>query len=348
MSGKALAEAIDDLNQIKGFVRGFQSLREYPELAVGAEGTTLFTGVTPSHLKLLEYCASVIRTYSVFERVIQSLAEAWVNWALKVDSALVLANPGSRTSYEIGLAEIFRRQTEPRFSGVDRFALAKCHGFFDSKLEKKNQAELLMAPFFATLPNLQTTHICTLFTNIASGSPATWLDNSPRLLSLRDDYSLGHVEALKDLVQRRNEVAHGNPNPSEILGTNVLLAQIEIIAAIASSLHQFLLSTAAMTILQGKDKDAKVGDVTHHWPKAQAFELKMSSTVLSVGEKVMVMGVSECFAATITSIQIEGHKTTGFTGKSGTLLGIQMDKDLKQGATLLRASRISEIEMILN
>lgn len=348
MLGKVLTEALADLEQIRLLIGGFRSLRERDASHGPDMDFVIFDGVSAGQLKLFEYCTSIIRTYTIFERLVYALAEGWIGWVLKHNAASILANPTCRSAFETGVAEIFRRQTEPRFSDIDRFSLSKSHSLFDPKLASQQPYELAIIPFLATLPNLRIEHICSLFSNVALGSPAQWLEDSPQLISLRDEYSLGHLETLKEIVLRRNEVAHGNPDPGQFLGTNELLARIEIISALAISLHQFLLVTASELELGKNFEKGLIGEITHCWPKNRAVELTMSCSVLVVGEKILVVEKAECFASYIESIQIEGQNTTGFSGSCGTQLGIKMGRTPRQGARLLRASAIREFDSLLS
>lgn len=348
MLGKSVSDALADLEQIKGFSRGFQALRETGGPYGFENDFVVFPGVSTAQLRLFEHCAAMIRTYTVFERLVYALAGGWLNWVLKNNSEAVLTNAGSRIAYEMGLAEIFKRQTEPRFSDVDRFSLAKSHSLFDSKSKVILPIEMNIAPFFATFPNLQISHICTLFSNVAIGSPDKWLNESPVLLELRDEHSIGYSEALKDVVLRRNEVAHGNPDSGQLLGTNDLIARIEIVAAIGVSLYEFVLAAACHLDLGANFENGLMGEVTHSWPKSDAFELAVASPVVGIGEKVLVLEKSCVFIDTIKSIHIEGKATTGFCGAIGTALGVKLNRLPKQNAKLLRLSNLRDSSSLLS
>lgn len=347
MLDKSVEDALDDLEQIKGFARGFQALREKGAPYGFENDFVVFPGVSAAQLRVFEHCTAIIRTYTVFERLVYALAGGWLNWVLRNNPEAVLNNPKSRIAYEMGLAEIFKRQTEPRFSDVDRFSLAKSHSFFDTKSKVILPVEMNMAPFFATFPNLQISHICNLFVNVAIGSPENWLNESPPLLELRDEYSIGYAEALKDVVLRRNEVAHGNPDPGQLLGTNDLIARIEMVAAIGVSLYEFVLSSACTLDLGANFEKGLIGDVTHSWPKSGAFELVTTSSVLGIGEKVLVLEKSCIFMDTIKSIQIEDVATTGFCGSIGTALGVKLNRLPKQNAKLLRAANLRDSSILM-
>lgn len=348
MLDRSVAEALEDLEQIKGLAQGFQALREQGVPYGFETDFAVFPGVSAGQLRLFEHCTAIIRTYTVFERLVYALAEGWLNWVLRNNSSTVLANASSRAAYESGMAEIYKRQTEPRFSDVDRFSLAKSHLLFDAKGKGMPPVELNAAPFFATYPNLQITHICSLFTNVAIGSPEKWLNDSPVLMELRDEHSIGYAEALKDIVLRRNEVAHGNPDPGQLLGTNDIIARIEIVAALGTSLYEFILASACTLEFGSNFGNSLIGDVTHSWPKSQAFELVVTSSVLGVGEKVLVLEKSAIFIDTIKSIQIDDKPTTGFCGAIGTPLGIQLNRLPKSNAKLLRAANLRDLGSLLS
>jgi hypothetical protein len=347
MLGKVVAEALNDLEQIRLLLLGLQSLREKNPAVEKDASLASLNGVSASNLKLFEYCTATIRTYTIFERLIYSLAETWITWVLKNNAAIVLANPACRIAYEIGLAEIFRRQAEARFADTDRFALAKSHALFNQGLKIDAPPALVIAPFVATLPNLRMDQISFLFASIALGSPTVWLDKSISLLRFRDEYSLSYSEALKDVVQRRNEVAHGNPDPGQTLGTNELLARIDVISKLIISLRDYVISIAAQIDLGEGFERGLIGKITHLWINVNAAELTLSATTLAVGEKTLVVEGSECFLSTVQSIQLEGANTAGFSGASGTPLGVQMSRLPKEGSLLLRVSSLRDFEMLI-
>lgn len=348
MLGTTVTTALEDLNQIKGLVRGFQTIRE-TGVPYGFESEFLiFPGVAAGQLRLFEHCTTIIRVYTVFERLVCALAEGWLGWLLRNNAEVVLSNKNSRLAYEMGMAEIFRRQAEPRFADVDRFSIAKSHSLFGTKEVTLRPLEMKVEPFFATYPNLQINHICTLFSNVAMGSPEEWLKASPVLLSLREEYSMGYSEALKDVVQRRNEVAHGNPDPGQLLGTNDLIARIESIAELGVSLYQYVLSAVCALELGNSYNKGFLGDVTRTWPKSQAFELVVKSSALALGEPVLVLEKSIIFLDVVKSIQIEGQATTGFCGALETPLGIRLNRLPKPGAKILRAAALRDLNSLLD
>lgn len=347
MLGKVVSQALNDLEQVRLLLIGFQSLREKTPIPHEGIDVPALNGVSVGSLKLFEYCTAIIRIYTVFERLIYSLAEAWIIWVLKHNAPTILASPRCRIAYEIGLAEIFRRQTETRFVDMDRFELAQSHGLFDPTIKTQGSNSLTISPFVATFPNLRMEQVNTLFTSIELGSPNQWLDKSVSLLRLRDEYSLSYSEALKDVVQRRNEVAHGNPDPGQTLGTNELLARIDVVSNLVISLHQYLLSAASKLELGEDFEKGLVGKITHYWPSSGAAELTLTSSAIGVGEDLLIIDGSACFLSTIESIQLEGQNTMGFSGQPGTKLGVKMNHLPKTGALLLRTAPIRDLPSLM-
>lgn len=349
MLGSLVSRARDDLSQIAQLLQAFHKFRSHGLPYGIEEDVRLFDGVSSSQLRLFEYCTAVVRSYTIFERCIYGLVDGWVSWCIRHHPNVVLGSTVCRQAYEMGIAEILRRQTELRFVGVDRFALAKSHLMFaGSELKQKDQpVSLALEPFVAGLPNLRIEQLTNLFVSVALGSPVSWLDGTERLIELRDEHEISYSSALREIVERRNEVAHGNPDPNDILGTNELISRIEILSEMLWSLYQYLVIVAAKVDLGDHYLFGRLGRVTHVWTKASAFELSTSGHAVAVGEQVLVSERSRWFLDKITSIQIDGATTGGFYGAAGEYLGLVMQNLPAEGAALLRVDAISGANTLL-
>lgn len=348
MPKNSFSQFKNDLTQLESFVYGFEQIA-WTGTPYGIDSkTTIIESIPTTQLKLFEYCTSVIRAYSVFERFVFNIAETWIQWALKIDPEYIWSNPTCRTSYEMGVAEIFKRQTEVRFLDIDRFHLGEIHSHFDTKSSKTRPLNIPIEPFTANLPNLKSEQIDTLFKSIALKSPATWLKQSKKLLELADEYSISHSEALKDIVARRNEVAHGNPDPSQLLGSNELISRIQIIKSLGEELRNFTIFSIVDLALNTGKINCIIGSVSKHWAKRNAFELISENLSIISGETVLVIEDLSLSIATITSLQVEGVGTNLYFGPPKTPLGLKMDILPNKGARLVRMSAIPDLKALMD
>lgn len=345
MLRSSLSEAVSGIAEIARFVRSLSRLRT-DGLPYGLDFDDDLSAALPSsHVRLFEHTGAVIRVYSLFERLVIRLAEGWIQWCLKTTPSAILGNDQCRATYEYGLAEIFRRQTEIRFANIDKFDLSRAHSMFSADPPKAGT--LRIDPYIATLPNFKIEHVLTLFSTVGLGNPTTWLNNASRLLALRDEHQINYSEALKNLVELRNEVAHGNPDPDETIGANELLARIELIAALGTALYDFTVAQAVRLESERSNVECLLGTVTHRWPAAGAFELTTSCRAINGGERVVVLSDGAIEFAKVESIQVEGIKHVGWTGVPGVALGLVMGMLPPVGSQIYRLDAVREEQVLL-
>lgn len=267
-------------------------------------------------------------------------------WAMKCAPNTLLDSATCRLAYEYGMAEIFRRQVEVRFATIDRFQLSRNHSFF-SQPRSPNVA-LGVDAFVAQLPNLKMEQVVTLFSNVQLGNPTVWLDSCEALTALRDEFGLSYSAALKSLVEDRNEVAHGNPEPDETAGPNELLARIALLRALVTALYEYVISAALNVETRISGLEVYLGEITHIWPGPGACELTTSCRAISVGESVLLLNNGQISSDRIGSMQLEGEKCMGWTGTAGAPLGIRMQKLPREGTMVYRRSAIREDTLLFS
>lgn len=293
-----------------------------------------------THLRLFEYTSVVIRSYSIFERAVSRLAEGWLTWCLKCFPSAVLENEQCRGAYEAGLAEILRRRGEVRFSDLDLFELTRGHRLFST--DRSPPLAISIEPYLAVLPNFKIDQVVTLFVNVGLGNPTQWLSACPELARLRDESGISYSEALKNIVEFRNEVAHGNPDPDQIIGVNELTSRLEHLSSVVNSLHEYVAASAISRTESSSSAEALLGQVTHRWMTAGAFELTTACKAVAVGEKVCVVTEGEIFVDSIGSLQLDGLPHTGWAGAPGVPLGVVTKRMPKESARLFRLSAIRD------
>lgn len=344
MIRQRLRDAQEHFDQIKLIISGCARARDQSpphELANGGS----FGIVDIAYWKAFDHCATVVRCYATFERFIVSVTDEWVRWSLTYHPMPFLRSEKVRSLYESGLAEIFRRRTTTRFANLDRVRLAQGVALLYADPLPINPS-LPLDPFFAAQPNLTLAHVTQLFIAIGLGDPKNWVAECAAVQDLCAEEGFGVEEELKQLVERRNEAAHGNGLPAEILGTNDLLARVELLSRLCSCLCDFVLAAICKTELGDQLERGVLGKVTRIWPTASAFELTVTKSTVYVGMPVAMIGRSVFAVSTIQSIQVEGVATLGFTEGEGTALGIKMKYLPFEGMQMIDASSVRTLDSL--
>lgn len=322
MLRQRLRDAQAQFDQIKLILSGCSRAREQAPPHGLANGES-FGNVDIPYWKAYDHCAAVVRCYATFERFVVNAVDEWVRWSLTYRPAPFLRSESVRALYESGLAEIFRRRTTTRFASLDRARLAQGVTLLYADPVPASPS-LPLDPLFAAQPNLTLSHVGALFIAIGLGDPQKWVADCVALQELCAEEGFGVEEELKQLVERRNEAAHGNGLPVEILGTNDLLARVELLSQLCTCLCDFILVGVCRAELGDQLERGAMGKVTHVWPTASAFELTVTSSTIYVNLPVAMFGRSVIVLSSIQSIQVEDSPTLGFTDGEGTALGIKM------------------------
>lgn len=339
MLRQRLLSAKRQFDHIKEILTGANRARE-KDIPYGFEsGLHVYGEIDLAYWKAFDHCAAVVRCYATFERFILDSVAEWVRWCLLYQPDKILRSEAARGLYECGLAEILRRKSDTRFANVDRGRLAEGLALFYSGTLPANPV-LPIDPFFAVQPNLRLQHVNDLFRAVELGSPDAWIGASVPLQALCTDEGYNLEEEIRQLVERRNEAAHGNHLPTEILGTNELISRIDLLALLCTSIHDFVLSQVCRAELGDGFERGLIGEVTRVWPAAGAFELTVARSVLYVDSLVAMIGLASFTRSSIRSIQVEDEPTLGFSGNVGVALGIKMDFMPSKGMRMIDPVRV--------
>lgn len=340
-----LRDAQNHFEQIKMILSGCSKARDQAAPHSLANGEN-FGSIDIAYWKAFDHCAAIVRCYATFERFIVNAVDEWVRWSLLYHPESLLRSETVRSLYETGFAEILRRRTTTRFASLDRARLAEGVSLLYADPLPKTPS-LPLDPFFAAQPNLTLGHVFQLFSAIGLGEPSKWVNECVELQDLCAEEGFGLEEELKQLVDRRNEAAHGNGLPTEILGTNDLIARVELLSQLCACLCDYVLVSIFRKEL-GNDFERGVwGTVTHVWPSASAFELTVTGATVYVKSPVAMVGRSILTMSFINSIQVEGVATLGFSDGAGTALGIKMDYLPTQGMQMIDPTMVRGFQALV-
>jgi hypothetical protein len=341
-----LKTALTQLESIRHIVENGRRAREHIT-PYGLESfAPSFEKVDITYGRTFDYCATVTRAYATFERFVLEAFEQLIEWCFQNDRIKFFENKKVQETYEIGVAEILRRHGEARFAGVDKaelaHSLAALHGGAAPK-------KFLVSPFFSTLPNLNISHIEGLLTNLGfADTLSAWIADNQEFTEFLEGAGINVGDALKDLVERRNEAAHGNELPSNIWGANELNVRLELLIRVCKKFYEFVV----YLIIKRTDfaaESAGLGVVTALWKTAGAFELKTNSKAVSRNTTVVLFKSGALFTDEISAIQIEGAGCGVYFGPNASKLGVTLKSGNlpKKRMVVLGASVVPGLDRLL-
>ena len=343
-----LQQAEREFNHIKNIVIGTNLARD-GFIPYGFDGEIhIFDNVDHTYWKAFDHCAVMVQGYATFERFVLNTVNEWIKWCLAHKQEAILSHASAKDQYELGVAEIFRRKAEPRFSDIDLKQLNKSLSYFYEKSAPAN-ANLLPDPFFATQSNLKLQHIASLFKTVGIGDPHNWIASSKDLNAMRQDEGYSAENELRNLVERRNEAAHGNELPSDILGRKELLNTIQLITYLCRALHGFVLSRIVQEELGDDYANGKIGTVTKLWRNAGAFELTSDDNMtVSCGMLVGSITSGHFSTHTIKTIEVEKIGAAHYYSNKSTALGITSEILPKKGSKIVALSKVRGLLTLLS
>lgn len=345
MLSAKLQLALRQFENIEALISSSQRARDivlpygYDEFSSGS------SAVDAAYAKVYDYCAAITRAYSTFERFVLDAVEQWVEWCFQFDSQIIINNPTALHAYELGVAEILRRSREPRFADIDRSLISKSLSmFYGGNFEErwKFSAE----PFFALLPNINLELISKLFREVGLDSADGWLANHAGLKYFAAEEGFNIKEAVKDLVERRNEAAHGNGPPEDIFGARELNSRLKLLRLVCQSIADLVIFSACQKARA--QSVGYAGAVTKVWAARAAFELNATDKRISVGDHVLFVKSGEVQFDVIASVQFENRGCRIFYGP-GALVGIALEsgKMPTRNASMILPDQIIGLEKLV-
>jgi len=282
----------------------------------------IFNQIDHTYWKAYDHCAVMVQLYASFERFVLNSVNEWIKWCLEFKSELIFNNDPAIDLYESGVAEILRRKKEVRFNNIDRNILNKSLSYFYNK-PLATKATLDPTPFFATQPNLRLEHIRTLFNNVGLGNPEKWIQDSKEIKDMKEEDGYNIENELKTLVEKRNEAAHGNELPREILGKIELLNKIKIISNLCQAIYSYIVNRIIELEIESSSNKVLIGHASNIWRNSNAFELKTEPNILiHKGMNLAAISSGDIKFFTIKSIQLDGLQTKSYSSNSQGILGI--------------------------
>jgi hypothetical protein len=301
--------------------------------------------IDQTYWRAFDHCAAMVRLYATFERYVIDVVSVWIEWCLSNSPSTILANPDSRMRYEYGLSEILRRR-DSRFEDVDRRKLAEGLALFHVE-PIPEQPRLALEPFFAAQPNLRLQHVSELFRHAGLNGVMDWLLSDVPLTELCEEEGFGLEAEFKQLVDRRNEAAHGNSLPVDIFGITELRTRLRLVTLTCQALFDFVVAAICRKELAVAGGAVLIGNVTHLWPGPAAFELVTAGLAVAVGDRFVAISERRCMVDSILSIQLEGAPAAAHPGTAGVALGMQATSMPDEGMQLLSFSKIRGLGQII-
>lgn len=257
-----------------------------------------------------DYCSAVLRLYASFERFVIDALQKWLDWIVNNKLSILSESEKATARYRHGVGEILKRSNESRFSKINLTLLID--GL--AALQNKQDTPLGIEPIFATAPNLRFNDVVSALESLELSDSSTWLNSFPPLQDCCELFDATPDSFLKDLVERRNEAAHGNKMPDDFWSVALIKDAASFILCLATAISELIVSKmVAIAEVEPINNEnfqfQKIGTVTEIIKKHNAFVISANAVGLWKGMEVLVVTKARCYVDLLSSIQLNGFNT---------------------------------------
>jgi hypothetical protein len=280
--------------QIKGILDLNNELRS--QIVAGT--ITPASQVDEQYWRRYDYCAAILRLYASFERFVVDATQKWIDWIVANKFELLAKSTTAVERYRYGTAEILKRSTEPRFSKINVTALVD--GL--AALQNERAFALSTDALFSTTPNMRFNDVTKVLESVELSQARDWLNGHRPLLEQCDAMQVTSEAFLKELVDRRNESAHGNKLPDDVWAPALIKDAADFVLRFTGAVTELI--AARMAESGTSSNSILLATVTELFPRSSACVARVKPVGLWVGMKVLVVSNSRCYFDQVQSIRV--------------------------------------------
>lgn len=271
-----------------------------------------------------DYCSAILRLYASFERFVIDTLQKWLDWTVKHKLSVLSQSDRVIARYRQGVGEILKRATDSRFSKINITSMID--GL--ASLQNKTDSPLGIEPVFAATPNLRFGEVVSALDSLELSGSLEWLNSFPSLLLCCEAADKTPEGYLKELVERRNEAAHGNKMPDDFWSVALIKDCADFILCLATAISEFIVSKMVdITEAAPKHQDTsltlhKIGRVTESLKRHNAFIISANAVGIWEGMEILVVTNTRCYIDLLKSIQLNGNKATAWMPSESEEIGL--------------------------
>lgn len=299
------------IDSATAYIRTSRSLREIleelkPEDAVtdiGARLSTLKgTAPTSQQWKILDHCAAVGRIYALFEQFVEGIISEWLSFRSRGYSYSDMP-PSLQNAYNAGIATVLSEIDKVRFDHINREDIVgEYYKFISGDRDYKLFGDCIS--YHAN--NLRWDDLGELTNRCGLEGFQSWMSNHR---SLFDHFGAKRKidelarSALKNLVQYRNDAAHGSISIDEILGADEIIENANLVLAISTAMNEYF-NHSALSLMVSDGRASKIGVVTENL-RDNIIVANIEGASIKLGDGIIITTDRTISSCSILSIQID-------------------------------------------
>lgn len=254
--------------------------------------------------KLYDHCSVVTRLYSIHESFVENLISSWINYLPQIYPSYSDLPEAIRNTHLIGISNLLleSRKEKSRFGDISVEEIIR--GLYVGITSQTEQYDIVAEAFLMHQQNLRKDAIEKLFTDAGIPQSWNWINEHRKIKRLVEDIDNTAEGELAELINYRNDAAHGGII-DDVLGEKKLLDLCDFI----ENLSEAFFDLVNFYIVERKKELGEIKDIgliTEWFQKPKAGVAKVKNTNLCVGDSLWLMSKTKsyCQSVKIKSIRL--------------------------------------------
>lgn len=290
------------------------------------------TAPATAQWRALDHCAAVGRIYALFEQFIEGIISEWISFRSRGYTYTQMPE-SLQNAYNSGVATILGDIEKVRFQHINREDLVReYHRFISDEQDYKLYGDCISHH----ANNLRWDDLTELFGRCGLAGFQSWMSGhnalaehfgTPRKL---DELARS---ALKNLVQYRNDAAHGAIDVEEILGPDELIESANLVIAISTAVSEYI-NHSALSLMVDDGRASKIGVITERL-RDNIVIANMEGASIKLGDSLVLKTDRYVRKCSILSIRIDDISHEQATIANPKEVGLKLSEPATHRANLI-------------
>lgn len=283
--------------------------------------------------KIIDHCSSVTQIYASFERFVHELLAAYLGF-IESNFSYKDLEKKFRDEHRRRLGHILVDLDKERYKGL---SLESIISDLANAIEGKPTYRLLPEAMLIHDQNLRMSELTMIFDRCGVANVSAWVSKHRAIKRFFLDQSRQSDTAeaeLKQLVQYRNDSAHGGTDVDSVVGPDVLIEYADFISALSMCLVECV-QNSCLIKYESLGKAHLSGSITEKYSDNRVVAI-VGKQKFSVGDSIYLSGELYCFRAMITSIMSDNAKIETITILEDKELGFGFDVEPQKRAKMYK------------
>lgn len=340
MYTSSLDRARSSIEALKRHLQTSDSLRKViHETALACKVETrcfepLSAAAAPDHVewRIIDHCAAVTRVYAIYEQFAHEMIREHLS-LLQRHYSFDDLDDSIKNSYRVGLSKILEKKDGPRYGDLDLSLLITQ---YNNALT--GQPYVLEPRAMAMQDqNLRLSELHRLMAACGVDGVDGWIEKHHSVKNFftsgEDRLAATARKELAELIQYRNDAAHGGLVVDDVLGPDVLLEFCDFTAVLCEALAEKV-QLVGLEVMYQKNTAVIHGEVSELLKDGMVIIGPMQGH-FQVGGRIYLCGANYCFERTIASIRIDDADYQHVSLEEEVEVGVCLDQQGRRGAKVM-------------